>query len=819
MFASRRPRRRRGGSRANEASALDPSYAISLDTPGPRDWPNVRPIRHSALAATIRSHARVRVLSPRLRRFLFACFVLSGFSGLVDQIIWVRLALASFGVITPFASVVVSVFMLGLAVGTWGGGRAVAPVSRRLGVSPLALYALVEAIIGLGAFLLPSLFSGARAALLPLGGMESGLYLAASSGLIALALLPFCVAMGATFPIMMSFIAGEDSEPSGSFSFLYLANVIGAFAGAVATPVFLIEWLGFSGSLAFGAGLNFVVAGACLTTAFRFAPPATGSEVSPMSPPPSGAFPADIGPRLTRTVLFITGFTAMALEIVWMRAFTPILGTLVYAFSGLLALYLISTFLGSALYRRHRAQGRVLNVLPLAFFLPLAALLPVWLAIPKYISILAKELLPLAELVYPGAPLWLPMSALALLSITPFCGALGYLTPMLIDHDARGAPERAGRAYAINITGSILGPLVAAYGLLPLFGSRVAMLVLALPLVALFLVYASRPGPRRIRVTAAVGAVLAAIGFIQTGAYGRSFEEGSHIRNARVRRDHTATVISFGQGFGRHLLVNGYGMTVLTPLTKIMAHLPLASLSHPPKRALVIAFGMGTTFRSLLSWGIEATAVELVPSVIDAFGEYHDDAEAIRRNPRAQLVVDDGRRFLARTPQRFDVITLDPPPPVETAGSSLLYAREFYALAKGKLAAGGIVHQWFPDGVNVEPALRQAVLRTAAAAFPHVRIYQSHHGFGLHILLSMEPIEVPSAELFIARLPAAARNDLMEWSPARSTPEAFIQEQVLERELDLATLMGASDGPFISDDRPFNEYFILRRVSAGLANP
>jgi len=758
-------------------------------------------------------------LSRRLRRFLFGCFLLSGFSGLVDQIVWVRLALASFGVITPFASVVVSVFMLGLALGTWGGGRMVAPLSRRLGVSPLALYGFVEAIIGLGAFILPPLFSAARAALLPLGGMESGLYLAASSGLIALALLPFCVAMGATFPTMMSFIAREDSEPSGSFSFLYLANVIGAFAGAVATPIFLIEWLGFSGSLAFGAVLNFIVAAACFVSASWFSPLAAHRKVSSMPPPPPGAFPGDIGPPLTRPVLFITGFTAMALEIVWMRAFTPILGTLVYAFSGLLALYLVSTFLGSALYRRHRARGRVLNVRPLAFLLPLAALLPVWIAIPKFISVLSKGLLPVLDLIYPGAPVWLPMSGLALLSITPLCGVLGYLTPMLIDHDAVGAPDRAGRAYAINIAGSILGPLVAAYVLLPAFGARLAMLVLTLPLVALFFVYAKRPGSRGVRLAAVLGTAIMAIGFLQTGAYGRSFEEGSHIRNARVRRDHTATVISFGQGFGRHLLVNGYGMTVLTPLTKIMAHLPLASLSHPPKRALVIAFGMGTTFRSLLSWGIEATAVELVPSVIDAFGEYHDDAEVVLLNPRANLVVDDGRRFLARTPQRFDVITLDPPPPVETAGSSLLYAREFYALAKSKLAPGGIVHQWFPDGVNVEPALRQAVLRSAATAFPHVRIYQSHHGFGLHILLSMEPIEVPSPEEFIARLPATARDDLMEWSPVGLNPAGFIQEQVLERELDLATLMGPRDGPFISDDRPFNEYFILRRLAAKLGEP
>ncbi len=523
-------------------------------------------------------------------------------------------------------------------------------------------------------------------------------------------------------------------------------------------------------------------------------------------------FPAPISRRLTRSVLFLTGFTAMALEIVWMRAFTPIIGTLVYAFSGLLAVYLVATFLGSALYRGHRARGRVWPLQGLLLGLPVAALLPVTLTIPRLLSPLGRALLPLAEALHPNPTVWMPMGAVALLSIAPVCALLGYLTPMLVDHDAGGAPERAGRAYAINIAGSILGPLAAAYALLPLLGSRVAMLALALPLVVLFVAAARGPEARPYRLWAALGALLIGAAFIQAGLYGRSFEEGSHIQGARVRRDHTATVISFGQGFGRHLLVNGYGMTVLTPLTKVMAHLPLASLEQPPRRALVIAFGMGTTFRSMLSWGIEAVAVELIPSVLDAFGDYHADADAIRQNPRATLVVDDGRRFLARTDRLFDVITLDPPPPVETAGSSLLYAEEFYALARRKLTPGGIVHQWFPDGVAVEPAIREAVLRSAARAFPHMRIYRSHHGFGLHILLSRQPIRVPDADTFIERLPPAARADLLEWSPPGTDPAAFIEEQVLGRELSAETLMGAGEGPRITDDRPFNEYFVLRRL-------
>ena len=174
-------------------------------------------------------------MSVQLRRVLFGFFVLSGFSGLLYQIVWVRMALASFGVITPFASVVVSVFMLGLALGTWWGARYTSRIADRLAISPIVVYGAAELVIGLSAFAVPPLFEIGRALLLPVGGMASGAYLLLSSSVIALSMLPFCICMGATFPAMMTFIERVETAPTGSFSFLYLANVVGAMAGAILT--------------------------------------------------------------------------------------------------------------------------------------------------------------------------------------------------------------------------------------------------------------------------------------------------------------------------------------------------------------------------------------------------------------------------------------------------------------------------------------------------------------------------------------------------------------------------------------------------------
>ena len=184
--------------------------------------------------------------------------------------------------------------------------------------------------------------------------------------------------------------------------------------------------------------------------------------------------------------------------------------------------------------------------------------------------------------------------------------------------------------------------------------------------------------------------------------------------HAAVRRDYAASVISFGEGQEKRLLVNGIGMTSLTPITKFMVHLPLAHHAGPSQSALIICFGMGTSFRSALSWGVSATAVELVPSVPAFFDYFHSDAHELLRLPQAKVVIDDGRRFLDRSAGSYDVIIIDPPPPMEAAASSLLYSREFYESARRRLLPGGILQQWLPGASNDDPVLMAAVVKAVA---------------------------------------------------------------------------------------------------------
>jgi len=385
--------------------------------------------------------------------------------------------------------------------------------------------------------------------------------------------------------------------------------------------------------------------------------------------------------------------------------------------------------------------------------------------------------------------------------VMPFSCVIGFLTPMLVDRWSQGNPGRAGRAYALNVLGCILGPLIAGFLLLPWFGERVSMLIFVMP----FFVMAIFPvSGAKIRPAVRVGALAIVAAAIAIFLGAKDFEA---LFPARVvLRDSAATVIATGTGNQKQLLVNGIPMTGLRAITKLMAHLTLASHEQPPQSTLVICFGMGTTFRSALSWGVPATVVDLIPSVPKLFPYFHQDASRVLASPNAHVIVDDGRRFLERTSQTFDSIIVDPPPPVPAAGSSLLYSKEFYVLVKQHLRTGGIFQQWLPEG---DAQTQSAVAHALKDSFPYVRVFGYPGDTGLQFLASMSPIAIRTPAELVERMPANAIADLVEWAPQR-TAESLLRIPV-SNELTLDTIIRRSPGtPVLQDDRPVNEYYFLR---------
>ena len=709
----------------------------------------------------------------------FAFFFISGFCGILYELVWLRLTMAQFGVTTALVSIVLSMFMAGLGAGSWAAGILVRRYGERISFPPLRLYALAEFLIGCSALAVPrQLFWGHRLLEWAAGrtALSSATYYVASGTFVALTIVPWCACMGATIPLAMFAIRSDARyRTRHSFSFLYLANVIGAVAGATG-PLYLIELHGFHRTLRFGALLNVAIAVSAfaLTLVHRERGSATTLAESETATNVSGRRKGVL------LLLFTTGLTTMGMEVIWIRLFTPYVGAIVYSFAMILVSYLLATFVGSSLYRdSRRTHDRESQVTWIV--LALLGLLPLLTSDPR-------------------VPLnW---AVRIVLGIAPFAGVVGFLTPMLVDRWSAGDPDRAGRAYAVNVLGCILGPLLSGFILLPFTSEHLSMLLFVLPWFAM-------AGPRRdageIRIaprTAAYAIVAAAlIVFFLTKDYETSFPQRV------VLRDSTATVIATGTGMQKRLLTNGTGMTLATPITKMMGHLTLASLDQPPHNALVICFGMGTTYRSLISWGIPTTAVELVPSVPELFTYYHSDGAKVLASPLSRVIIDDGRRYLERSPEKYDAIIIDPPPPVSAAGSSLLYSEEFYAIAKERLAAGGILQQWLP--AMSDSQVQASVTRSLRNSFPYVRVFESVDHAGWHFLASMCPIADRNAAELVARMPAKAVVDMMEWGPAKTPGQQF--DQMLSTEMTTVQLIALSPTtPALQDDRPINEYFLFR---------
>ncbi len=701
--------------------------------------------------------------------FIGACFFLSGMASLAYQSVWMREAMGQFGVITPVLSTVLVVFMAGLAIGTAWGARF---VSKKDGRAVLRLYGLTELGIALSALTVaPLLRFLADASAIYVAGSASAEFLLISQGMIALAMLVPCILIGLTLPLGMRFL--ETQAARHAFSHLYLFNLTGAVAGC-ALPLFVVELLGFRATTYVFAIANLLAAAIAFLLVSRLQADTKIEAEKPASKALS---------KEHAVLLFATGAIAMGAETIWLKSYIPVLGSSVYSFSLVLITYLLFNYLGANYYKQamKKSEEKARQLYHHAlFFLPIAVACSV-----LAISVESFRILSVGSLLLLG----------------PLCFACGIILPHVMDEACKDNSAGVYRAYRWNFLGCVLGPLLSTYVLFGWFGFKGTLMVYA-ALAALVIVWLARSSafvfqPRRLVVVLSAALVGLSVAM-------PDFE--AHLAPlGNLYRDHVGSVIAISDPQAR-IFVNGIGMTVKTTITKNMAHLPLAHLNHTPKKALAICFGMGTTVRSFASWPLENIyAAELSSGVLQAFENFHADAAEIRKDPRVHLVADDGRRFLKRTDQRFDVITIDPPPPIYAAGSGLLYTREFLALIKSRLAEGGILQHWIPDGDDV---LHAAIYNALRKHFSHVKMLDSIEGWGVHFLASDAPIKEMNSAEFAKALPEKAQRDFMEWAGQRSFEEAT---SLSLRPLPAKPWQSESFAEYeMTDDMPYNEFSLFR---------
>ena len=750
-----------------------------------------------------------------MRRTLLvlAVFILSGAAGLIYEIVWARQLVLVFGNTTQAVSAILTGFFGGLAIGGWVGGR----VADRVR-SPLRMYGLIELVLVVVVLVTPvtfglihELYRGAFGALAEVPGALA----LVRFGLAILALSPATILMGATLPALTRHLTRE-GHLSTAFGRLYAANTFGAIAGTLLAGLVLIEVLGLTGALVVGATCS-GIAGLAALWLDRSTTPAEGSPPPPASPSLSAdpAVVRDPGRvRLALSVAFVSGLTSIGYQVLWTRLLASGSGNSTYVFTVILGVFLFGIALGALAFSVLRSRIRQ----PIAL-LAVSQVLVGLLALVGAVLVLSHP--PALDPAEPLRTIRILIRSV-LLVVVPATLVMGVAFPAssaLLSGDRGRIAASAGTLLAVNTAGAIAGSFVVPFGLIPLVGSINAVAALAFVNVAtgVALTAGLLAMPRWVRLPVrAVGlaVAVAVVGAVaMPGALVDPGEARILARDGRVfesAEDEIASVHAGQLGFTPELWVTGTSMTALTVDARVMPILPLIARPEA-ESALIVAFGMGSSFRTALIAGLRTDAVELVPSVVRMFRWYHADAATVLADPDGRVIVADGRNYLELTDRRYDIIVTDPPPPIESSGASVISSLEYYEAGLSRLQPGGIMMQWVPWGQSLSEF--QAHVRTFAAVFPEVLIAFGPGGYGALMLGSEGPLAVDAASAAAVLARPGVLEDLSGAfdSPARRLDEWLAVIAGLRWIAGADVRAFAGEGPLITDDRPLPEYFLLRR--------
>lgn len=733
---------------------------------------------------------------PVLGGLLFA----SGLTALVYQLLWIKQLSLIVGVDVYAVTIALSAFFAGLGGGSYLLGR-----RADRSVRPLRLYALLE--LGIALCGIATTFSLAHSA---------ALFVALEDAVGPLAwLLPFAaigipaLLMGGTLPVLLRAHAPSMGKIAGSGGGLYAANTCGAVCGALVVSFALIPAFGIFGAALFAAAMNIAL------SALAFG---IGGSIAPHRIEPQRR--ASIAPAQKHrafAIYAIAGGLALGYEVVWSQAAIQFMSTRSFAFSIVLATYLTGLMLGSAIYARSADRVRdpwgafavLIAGAGLLALLQVCALGP-WL--PQVQAWAAQQVLDWSGSQFAAMCVRFAIaSASIVLAPTLLLGAAFPLALRLATDEGQVGRD-TGSVLALNTLGGIAGTAFAGFVLLPLLGLVQTLSLLAAGAVALGW-YALLRGSPSVRT----GPRLALAGISLALALGIAATPPQRFAQM-LTAAHRGELIYYGENPGgtvavieqattqdrfRRLYIQGVSnsgdaMPSLRYM-RLQALLPLLIQRNEPRSALVVALGTGITAGALTQYpGLEQrVCVELLPAVVDAAKLFSGNYRAAD-DARVEIRVRDGRRELLRDATRYDLITLEPPPP-SAAGVANLYSRDFYELASARLQPGGLFAQWLPLATQNNEDTR-ALVRSFLDAFPYATLWTTE----LHETLlvgSLQPIELDADRIAQRFNQPSVRAALGE--VGIDSPQALLATWVMDR-TGLEQYAAAAEP--VTDDRPRIEY-------------
>jgi spermidine synthase len=748
------------------------------------------------MQTTTRAHARGYSHSTIV--IIGVCFVFSGATGLIYEVLWARMLGLVFGATTLAVSTVLAAFMGGLALGSAVAGRLAHRIRK-----PLSAYGWMEIGIAVYALLVPLMFRWVDDVYAFIWQQYQPGFFAFSVWrfvLSCLLLLAPTTLMGATLPVLSAAVVQRGST---AVTRLYACNLAGAILGTLAAGFVLLPSFGVRKTILIAAAINLLVGLIAIAIQRR-----TERRIEPIEEAAVNVAAGSEGTRFWLFAALASGFVTISTQVSWTRILTMVIGSSTYAFSIVVALFLIG-LAGGAWFigRKDRSEHlrRTLLVVEAVTAVSLFASLYVVNKLPWLLVRLGTNL----DVSSWAGLLGLQVLSAMLLVLAP-ATLMGMVMPLVLAwasaEPARGA-ARVGRAYAINTIGAIAGAFLTGFVLIPKTSTKFA-LVLSAAVCAVVAGVAYRPGATQrdpaLKRSLALGAipVVLAIMVVLTprmnladlsiGAYDTLIRvlaqtrEGENTDQATRSNVHqllmyeegpTATVSVRRDNETISMAINGRTNASDSmfdmPTQVMLGQLPLFVAPRLDK-GLIIGFATGITVGSMLQSPIQSvTCLELEPGTVNGSRFFQHVNHLPLDDPRMRLIIDDARTYLRVTPERFDIIVSEPSHPW-VPGVANLFTQEFFELGKARLSEQGVFVQWVQIYQLSTESLR-SVLATYQKVFPHVLMFRVgglNKGKDLLLFGSNQPLSLdrlseriadPRVQKELARVNLSSEADVRSW--------------------------------------------------------
>ncbi|MDP2654547.1 MAG: fused MFS/spermidine synthase [Candidatus Omnitrophota bacterium] len=707
-----------------------------------------------------------------LRVVIFSFFFVSGVCGLVYEVLWAKYLSNIFGSTAYAHTLVLAVFMGGLALGNALFGKTADKTKTDL----LYFYGVLEIGIGLYCILYPNIADLIELIYLNVGG---GLGLSSTHpGLLGLQFLLNSVTilvptalMGGTLPVMTKYLTRRKEDVLREISGLYFLNSAGAVLGSLACGFFFIRLWGMDTSITVAAMANMAVGLTAmgLSRKLEIRPEPKDASAADLRPPASEEGREDAAlKKIILISIFASGFASMLYEVLWIRVLIQFFGSSVYSFSTVVAAFIAGIALGSAWLKRrgHRIHDTVL------YFGLIQGMIAVTMSLcASSINIFAEGIWLLHRLFAPvdfAYPIYLLTKFLVIFGILSVpCFFIGMTLPLAgaaYSRNLQRLGQDVGGVFSANTWGALAGTAVTGLFLLPLAGTQNSFLIGILintTIASLTLLHLRTSSARRsaiLLLATIIGllwiapiridkTILLSTMFRYRDTATESLQEYLHERFSGekilfYREDRDGNVAVVKENDSLILYINGKpdaSSTFDMPTQLLSGHIP-ALLHSQPKKVLVIGFGSGVTVGALTHYpSIERIdCLEISRAVIEAGHFFKDVNSNCLTNKKVRIIIDDAKNFLALNREKYDVIISEPTNPW-TAGTGSLMTVEFFKKVQDALNPGGIFLQWF-HGYEMSRKIFFTFTSTLTKSFPYISVWQPS-GMDYFFLSTGTPLE------------------------------------------------------------------------------